>query len=374
MFHKIKGQDTALHILNTALEHDRVAQAYLFHGIDGVGKFTAALYFGMALNCLAKSKFRPCGVCSSCHKFLALDHPDLIYIFPSSNLELTPDGEIKNSEAEKEYEAFIRNKVETPWQDYLFKSKVMIRRESINWLIKRLSLSAYEANYRICIVEDAGLMNTETANAFLKTLEEPPQDTVIILLTENLSSLLPTIVSRCQPIYFQPVAPTVIEGILTENFGIPTEKARTASRIADGSVKRAIFLAQVESSELRDRAFEIFRLAAGDKELAFFNTLQGQTTKLTGEAALETLRYVGLFAGDLNLAQTAPEQIVNVDKKDFLLETRAALPPEKEENLADAVLDLLLRIEDLSRKVRGNVNLQLVMLNLYLGLGRIFRG
>ena len=61
MFHKIKGQDTALHILNTALEHDRVAQAYLFHGIDGVGKFTAALYFGMALNCLAKANSAPAG-------------------------------------------------------------------------------------------------------------------------------------------------------------------------------------------------------------------------------------------------------------------------------------------------------------------------
>jgi len=88
MFRNIKGQAGALKILKLALENNRVAQAYLFHGSDGVGKFTTALYFGMALNCLSKSEFRPCGVCASCRKFMALDHPDLIYLFPTPNLGL----------------------------------------------------------------------------------------------------------------------------------------------------------------------------------------------------------------------------------------------------------------------------------------------
>ena len=107
MFRNIKGQAGALKILKLALENNRVAQAYLFHGSDGVGKFTTALYFGMALNCLSKSEFRPCGVCASCRKFMALDHPDLIYLFPTPNLGLNLDGEITKSEFIPEYAGYI---------------------------------------------------------------------------------------------------------------------------------------------------------------------------------------------------------------------------------------------------------------------------
>ncbi len=374
MFRNIKGQAGVLQILATALDHDRVAQAYLFHGIDGVGKFTTALYFGMALNCLAKSEFRPCGVCTSCRKFLALDHPDLIYIFPSSKLELSEEGEIKKSEQRQEYDAFIRNKIETPWVDYLFSSKVMIRRESIDWMIRRLNLSIYEANYRICIIENAELMNQESSNAFLRTLEESSVSTVIILLTERLSQLLPTIVSRCQPIYFHPVAPPVISDILVQKFNASPESARTASHIANGSVKRAIRLAQSDSSQLRDLAFQIFQMAAGDKELAFFASLRSPALKLTAEMVIELIKYVSLFVGDLNLVQAAPEQVVNIDKREYLLEQRKALPAAQAENCADQALNFTLAMEDLARKVYGNVNLQLVMLNLYLQLSKIFRG
>jgi len=196
MFRNIKGQDHALQILKMAMDNDRIAQAYLFHGADGVGKFTTALYFGMALNCLSLSEFRPCGVCNSCRKFLAFEHPDFIYLFPTPNLQLTVDGEIKSPEGLRQYEAYIKNKIEAPWQDYYFSSSIEIRMESVSMLIKRLDFSIYEANWRVCIIEEADQMNIPTANAFLKTLEEPPRQTVIILVTNRLSMLLPTIRRR----------------------------------------------------------------------------------------------------------------------------------------------------------------------------------
>lgn len=372
MFRNIQGQTNALQILQMAMENNRIAQAYLFHGVDGVGKFTTALYFGMALNCLSKSEFRPCGVCTSCRKFLAFDHPDLIYIFPTPNLKLSLDGEIQNPEGRREYEAYIRNKIETPWEDYFFSSSSEIRKESISWLIKRLDISSYEANYRICIIEDADQLNIQTANAFLKTLEEPPDSTVIILITNNLSRLLPTIVSRCQTVYFQPVTPRVIESILVERFNASPEQARTASHIADGSVKRAIHLIQGESSELRDRAFEIFKMASADRDLDYFRSLQNPPVRLKAESAIELIRYLCLFASDLNLAENAPEQLVNIDKRDFLLQTRERLGPIDDAALTDIILNFLRQMEDYIRKIQGNVNLQLVMINLYLQLRKVF--
>lgn len=373
MFREIKGQNAALKALNTAIDHDRISHAYLFHGIEGVGKFTAALYFGMALNCLSKSEFRPCGVCSSCRKFLALDHPDLIYIFPSSNLKLSLDGEIQEAKGLREYKDYIRNKIETPWEDYHFSSNIMIRLESMRWLIKRLSITKFEASQRICIIEDADQMNIETSNAFLKTLEEPPADTVIILTTNNLSSLLPTIVSRCQTIYFQPVTPQVIETILMEKFNVSPHQARTASHIADGSVKRAIHLVQGESFELRDRAFEIFRMAVQGGDLAYYNREYSPSAKPNAEKTIELLRYISLFAGDLNLVENAPEQVVNIDKLDFLLETKARLGNIDEAALSDKILDFAYTMESYIRMINGNVNLQLIMLNLYPKLAHIFR-
>ncbi|MBW6514109.1 MAG: DNA polymerase III subunit [Candidatus Syntrophosphaera sp.] len=373
MFRNIQGQTSALQILRLAMENNRVAQAYLFHGMDGVGKFTTALYFGMALNCLSKSEFRPCGVCSSCRKFLAFDHPDLLYVFPTPNLQLSLDGEIKSAEGRREYEAYIRNKIETPWEDHQFSANIMIRVESIRWLIKRLDISKYEATQRICIIENADQMNIETSNAFLKTLEEPPPDTVIILITNNLSGLMPTIISRCQPIYFQPVTPQVIEGILMEKFNASPEQARTSSHIADGSVKRAIHLVKGESSELRDRAFEIFQMAAEDRELAYFRSLQNLPARMKAERSIELIRYICLFARDLNLAESAPGQIVNIDKQDYLLEARARLGLVDDAVLTDRVLNFLRLMEDYIRKIRGNVNLQLVMINLHTQLRGIFR-
>lgn len=373
MFREIKGQDRALGVLSQAMEHGRVSQSYLFHGIDGVGKFTTALYFGMALNCLSHSEFRPCGVCNSCRKFLAYDHPDFIYLFPTPNWKISSEGEFKSEEELGQYQSFIRNKIESPWNDHYFKNSVEIRKDAIGTLIKRLDLSNFEAQYRICIIEDADEMNIHTSNAFLKTLEEPPADTVIILVTNRLSMLLPTIVSRCQQVYFPPVPPKVVEGILKEKFHTTHERALAASRIADGSVKRAVRLIQEDSLLLRDRAFEIVQMAAAGKDLAFYNSVSGGE-RLNGETVTELVRYVCMFVSDLNLISLAPELVTNIDKLEFIRQYGLPLYDTYGGNLADRTLDFTMQMEDLNRKLAGNVNPSLVMFNVYLKLCKVFRG
>ena len=216
-------------------------------------------------------------------------------------------------------------------------------------------------------------MNVETANAFLKTLEEPPESTVIILTTNNPSQLLPTIVSRCQPIHFQPVDPNVIAQILIDDFSTSPRTARIVSQIADGSVKYAIHLVQGESSKLRERAFEIMQMALEGNDLAYYRSLQANLQKYNAENLIEIIRYICMFVGDLDLIESATEQVVNIDKKDFLIEARAKIPIQDSAELTNKVLDFVLLMQDYIRKIRGNVNLQLIQQNLYFQLNKLFR-
>lgn len=362
MFRKIKGQDHTIDLLRKAIENKRVSQAYLFHGSDGVGKFMTALYFGMAVNCYGLTELRPCGVCASCHKFLNLEHPDFVYVFPTPILNLSADGEIKKSESLKQYQAYLQNKLNTPWADFFFKESVEIRKENITMLIKRLELTIHEAEYRIVIIEDADQMNIQTANAFLKTLEEPPPNTIIIMLTERLQMILPTILSRTQPIYFKPLSRGVIENILSEQFDTPAAIAKTAARISAGNLKTAIRIASETGSTARDWAFELVEMAAKQDDLNFLLSLDKAKDLKTKSMTEDLMKYVRIIVGDIGLlAISDGSEVSNVDKLDFLQAVAVQAP-----GIGENMHDYLLALEDLSRKIDGNVNLNLVLINLFL--------
>jgi DNA polymerase-3 subunit delta' len=369
MFRKIRGQDHALQILTAAITNDRVAQAYLFHGPPGVGKFTSALYFGMALNCLSKSEFRPCGVCGPCRKMARFDHPDFIYLFPTPNLQMTVDGEIRSKENLELYEGYIRNKQETPWQEFRFNSGVEIRKESVSMLMRRLEISIFEANWRVCIIEDCEMMNTATANAFLKTLEEPPLRTVLLLTTSRLSMVLPTILSRCQPLYFKPLARSWVENILHDQFEYDTTTARSASRIAGGNLEAALKVASENSAILRELAFEIVKMAYHKKELEFLGISANNRDLMNAETIATLINYVSHTVSDITILATNPDDITNVDKRSDLESMVIGNPYFSED-----ALEFLVCCEDLKRKLKGNVNPGLVFTNLFLRTQKLFTG
>lgn len=369
MLNHIKGQDNALELLQKAYEYDRIAQAYLFYGNDGVGKFTTALAFGMAINCLAINELKPCGKCDSCHKFMQLEHPDLIYIFPTPNLNLSPEGEIRNSDAIKPYQKYLENKVNTPWVDFFFKDTIEIRKENIAMLSKQLELSIHEAKYRIVIIEDADMMNNATANAFLKTLEEPPERTIIILITERIQKIIPTILSRTQPIYFKPLTRKVMEDILINDFEISASSARTASRISGGNLKTAIRIASDNISLSSNWAFELFSLAAASNDLGYLSLAEANKKYQKKDQIIDLLKYIRIIASDLGaLCSNSDAEITNIDKIDFLRNVAEAYP-----GIDDRLYDFLLFLEDLNRKIEGNVNLNLVMTNLYLNCKHLLK-
>lgn len=361
MFRKIKGQQQVVSLLQNAIEKDRIAQAYIFHGSDGVGKLMTALYFGMAVNCLSSGEFKPCGVCISCHKFLNFEHPDFLYLFPTTNLNMNTDGEIRSQEALKQYEGYLKNKRETPWAEYFFTGSIEIRKESISYLIKKLEFSINEGNFRVVIVENADMMNTQTANAFLKTLEEPPARTIIILITERLPMILPTIISRCQPVYFKPLSQKVVQEMLFDQFQIGSIVAKGVARICGGNFKTAIRIAQDSSNTSRIRAFELLELALQNDGLTILNTYSKSKESYGIDAIQDIISYLGIIANDLAIIKDAPSEITNADKAELLLSIVS-------DNISERVHGFLLYLDDLSRKLNGNVNPLLVMINLFFSL------
>lgn len=366
MFKQIKGQDRAIKLLNNSIQSNRISQAYLFHGPDGVGKFTSALYFGMTLNCLSLSDKRPCGQCASCHKFLELSHPDLIYIFPTPNLKLTEEGEIKESKYASEYQEFLENRKYTPWKKFYFTSSIEIRKESIAFLQNKLEHAQKESQYRICIIEDADEMNIPTSNSFLKTLEEPPDNTVIILLTTKLQSLLPTIISRCQLVYFQSLSYKVIEDILISKYLIDKPTAKTYSRIANGNLEQAIRLTEDAKHESRKLMIMFIEAALKKDDMFIINSVGAGKEKYKAELIHDMLFHLALWFNDMAKLYIDRRDINSVDYLELLEKC-----VQSSQSLDTAIPESLTFIDDLHRKIDGNVNMQLITINLYNHLRKV---
>lgn len=198
---EIMGQEAALKTLKAALPPGRPAHSYLFTGPDGVGKRSTALAWARALFC-AKGGGDACGSCGPCVKVATGNHPDLILVQPE-----------------------IREK----------KVKEEIDIEHARDLITRLGYRPYESQRIVAIIDGANLMNPIAANALLKTLEEPPGETVIIVIATNMDSLLPTVVSRLRAVRFALLPYDAVVKILMTRRKIPLEEAKTMAALSKGA-------------------------------------------------------------------------------------------------------------------------------------------
>lgn len=227
-FANIIGQNKAKTLLTTSFARKKLAHAYLFRGPDGVGKKRLALTMAAFINCLRPGGTDACGSCSSCRKFNAASHPDLLHI--------RPDG-------------------------------VGIKIKQIRELKHALTFPPFEARTRVVILEDVHTMRREAANSLLKTLEEPPADNLLILTADESGDLLPTIVSRCQVIPFHALPYDLVAQTLCRDYELNPESGATLAAVAEGSLGRAGLLLDQEMLDLRRELIEdLVRLSPADPE------------------------------------------------------------------------------------------------------------
>lgn len=202
-FKDIKGQDRAISFLKSAIGSDRVSHAYMFIGPPGVGKRLAAVNFAKAINCLDRKEGEPCGSCAQCKKIDSANHPDVLVFSPL-----------------KDDSGFGIDKIRA--------------------LTKDIGLRPYEAKRKVYILDGADSMTQEAQNALLKTLEEPPSDSIMILIVKNPDAVFSTIQSRAKKVKFFPLSAQVVKDILVDTYKLDSVRSEILARISSGELGRAL--------------------------------------------------------------------------------------------------------------------------------------
>ena len=207
------GHEWAVLSLDRVVADNRPAHAYLISGPPHIGKATLAQSLALALNCQAHNTARPCGQCRSCQLIAAGKHPDVQLI--------EPEG-------------------------------AHVKIDQVRALQHDLALRPVEGRYRVAIFDQFETATTEAQNALLKTLEEPPDYVVLIVLAADPEALLPTIVSRCQQIMLRPLTMTQVREGLIETWGVAADRAEVLAHLSGGRLGWAVTAAS-DPAILQDR-------------------------------------------------------------------------------------------------------------------------
>lgn len=233
------GQEQMTQNLENALKYKKISHAYLFQGERLSGKRMIAELFARALQCESNER-KPCNQCRSCKQAINGNHPDIIYVEHDKPNVISVDN--------------IRTQINGD-----------------------IAIKPYSSAYKIYIVDEAEKMNTQAQNALLKTLEEPPEYAVIMLLSTRAEAMLPTILSRCVTLNTKPVSDDRIKNFLMRTVQIPDYRASVCASFARGNVGRAIQLASNEDFDKMKAEvlsnlkaifdFEVYQMAAAAKKV-----------------------------------------------------------------------------------------------------------
>ena len=335
-FASLVDQKRPVRLLRSALSSGNLPHAFLFTGIDGIGKKTAAMAFAMACNCInlkghtdkqsateiAGTELEPCGQCPSCKKIKSGNHPDIILITPSGP---------------------------------------MIKVDQIRALCSKLVLKPYEAQKRFAILSDAQKLNPEAGNTLLKTLEEPPEHTFFILTAFQASDILPTIVSRCQQIRFNPVSLNSLQAHIENKHGLDAAQAYAIAAMAGGSMTRAESMTKSNWMEKRNWIIEELDALPScsiNLRLAFSEALSKNK-----EWLFEAFDIMKNWLRDLVVYNSVPDKIINRDLVEKIKIT------SKKESI-NALILKIKAIEKAEKDIKSNSNLRLTLDSLMLTLSK----
>lgn len=221
-FSEIVGHEQIKEHMQAAIRDKKPFHAYLFQGEEGVGKEALARTFAAGLQCQSESADKPCKECVSCRQMDSGNQPDVIWV--------------------------TREKASLGVDE--------IREQLCN----TMDIKPFSSPYKIYLVPEAEKMTEAAQNALLKTIEEPPEYGIVILMTSNISALLPTIQSRCLTMEFRPLSTAVVESYVKEHCQVPDYQARASAAFAQGNLGKAMRYAKSEDFiERKDHIISLLR-------------------------------------------------------------------------------------------------------------------
>ena len=362
----LAGQERIKEVLSAAFAREKLGHAYLFCGETGTGTFAAALDLAMALLCRSEGR-QPCGECDGCRKVLSFSHPDFHVVMPLSlqKEHKGSDGRI-TEEGWNEFGIRVKERIADPYLLPEFSSLPSIPVDWIREVTHAIRRGTVEKGKNIVLIDGVDRMQKESANAMLKTLEEPPEDTLMLLCTERLHTVLPTIVSRCQLLRFGALPPETVKKELIERYAF-SDDAALEKVLHTGSIGQAGRMLR-QSGEDDDRYIGEFWqcLAGGNMPDVFakIDEISGAGDYGTYEAL-----FTGLMRGIRNSFFGTIDSSGNYILGDCLPETAV-----KGVQSPRPVEELVRSCENAISQIRSRANSSLVLLNFANNVMEILHG
>lgn len=313
----IIGHEDIVKHFKSSIELGKVSHAYILNGEKGAGKKTLAEVVAKSLQCEG-GEADPCNTCRSCLQAESGNQPDIIWVQHEKPNVISVDE---------------------------------IREQIVN----EVGLKPYSSKYKIFIVPDAQLMNSQAQNALLKTLEEPPEYAIIMLLTNNVNKFLPTILSRCIVLNFKPVEPLDMMEYLVKQIGVDQDMAKFCANFAQGNLGKAVRLAiSPEYQEIKEDAVRLLRKI---DEMAVDEVMEA--VKRMGKYKLDVTDYIDIMAmwfRDILMLKisNSPNKMIFKDEFSVMRRQASRVSYEGIEEILEAMDKLKVRLE-------ANVNFDIAM-------------
>jgi len=346
------GNGQVVRLLRRAVEQDRLPHAMIFAGPEGVGKCTLALLLAKDLNCLAPTKDGACGDCTACRKTAAtLQSRYISCLSPRGDF---PCGGCANCRILSSQHPDVR---------LIEPAKTTIGIGQVRDLITEISYQPFEGRYRVVVLDPAEVMRDAAHNSLLKTLEEPPSSTVIILVTTKPFELLATIHSRSRTLHFSAIPQHQIEDYLVRVQRRGSDEARLSAALSRGSLAAALDFDAEIYRELREKALRFVSLLLGRGSFTEASSIVSYVAKdkKNREAFLIWLECVEALLQDVYFARVAPARMI---QNDLLEELRSI------GNLSSRsrVVEVIEAFKRLRRSLPRNVQRQLALEDLFIRL------
>jgi DNA polymerase III subunit delta' len=259
-FADIHGLDEVKENLIGSVKHNHIAHAQLFLGPQGSANLAMALAYATFLNCENRLDNDACGQCVACIKNKKYVHPDLHFVFPVSSTKKVSGKDVVSASFLTEWRSFLGENVYgnvNDWSNHFGgeSKQVNISKEESRNILKNLSLKAFEGKFKIMIIWLPEFMHVSAANGILKILEEPPAQTIFLLVANDAERLLTTILSRTQIFKIRAFTDHELIAVLQSKFGVDSSRAAQLAHVSEGNFNEAIRLLD----NVEDDSHKLFR-------------------------------------------------------------------------------------------------------------------
>lgn len=359
MWDRIIGQNNVIDKLINIRNSGKIAHAYIFYGIDGVGKDAVAIEFAKFVNCNSPVNNSACDICPSCRQISSLSSTDFKFItaLPAGKNESDYDDDpIKNLKEDdyKIYLSELKEKSDNNYHKINLPNANNIRISSIRQIKRDIFLTNTKDKKKIFIISDADKMNIQSSNALLKILEEPPGNSLIILTTSRINFLLPTIFGRCQKIKFDPLSLNDIKNYIVKASNYSESEALFYAGLSEGSISKCDEILKEDYLSLRDNVIDFLRAAVSGKKMMISSEIRKIIGNKDKERVKQALKILNIWLRDaFYIKNGLEEKIINKDKIDNLRKFCKAFKFDS--------YKIITSSEDLVKEIDGNQSIELLL-------------